>query len=126
MDAAARGTATARLAGQAKSVRDFGKSDRHRQDRSGAPRRDADGGVGESKQYAFRYDANTLVGRDALIIGRRDRAGIKQRLAPYFESIDELPDFVFGRSGMNEIDVQIFYGHVLKKPLPSPYGESAN
>ncbi len=77
---------------------------------------------GESKQYAFRYDANTLVGRDALIIGRRDRMrGIEQRLAPYFDSIDALPDFVFGRSGMNEVDVRILYGHVLKKPLPSPY-----
>ena len=41
---------------------------------------------GESKQYAFRYDPKLLVGRDALIIGRRDRMdGIDRSLAPYFE-----------------------------------------
>lgn len=77
---------------------------------------------GESKQYAFRIDPNTLVGRDALIIGRRDRMnGIRRALTPYFASIDELPPFAFGRSGMKEIEVRLLYGHGLKKPLPSPY-----
>jgi hypothetical protein len=66
------------------------------------------------------------MGRDALILGSRDMGGIAQRLAPYFQSIEELPPFVFGRSGMNEIKVQIFYGHVFKKAWPPPYGESAN
>jgi hypothetical protein len=57
-------------------------------------------------------------------MGRRDRMdGVRKELAPYFESIDELPDFVFGRSGMKEVDVRILYGHVLQKPLPSPYGK---
>jgi len=77
---------------------------------------------GESKQYAFRYDPKLLVGRDALIIGRRDRMrGINESLAPYFDSTMELPSFTFGRSGMHEVDVQIFYGVRLKTPLPSPY-----
>jgi hypothetical protein len=77
---------------------------------------------GESKQYAFRYDPSTLVGRDALVIGRRDRTrGIETRLAHYFESIEELPPFSFGRSGMHEVDVRILYAHDLKQPLPSPY-----
>jgi len=77
---------------------------------------------GESKQYAFRIDPKTLVGRDALIVGRRDRMiGMRRALAPYFESIDELPPFAFGRSGMTEVEVRLLYGHVLKKPLPSRY-----
>lgn len=77
---------------------------------------------GESKQYAFRYDPKSLLGHDALIIGRRDRMnGVRTELGPYFESINELPDFEFGRSGMKEVDVRILYGHVLRKPLPSPY-----
>lgn len=77
---------------------------------------------GESKQYAFRSDAKALVGRDALILGRYDRmTGIDKKLAPYFESIEELPPFTFGRSGMNEVTVRILYGHVLRTPLPSPY-----
>jgi len=77
---------------------------------------------GESKQYAFRYDPKILVGRDALIILRRDRrSGVDKALAPYFASIEELPPFAFGRSGMKEVELQIFYAHVLTKPLPSPY-----
>jgi len=77
---------------------------------------------GESKQYAFRGDPAALVGHDALIIGRRDRLpDIELRLAPYFESIEELPPFVFGRSGMAEVELRILYCHDLKKPLPSPY-----
>jgi hypothetical protein len=82
---------------------------------------------GESKQYAFRVDPTTLLGRDALILGRRDRlTGIRRALAPYFASIEELPPFMFGRSGMDEVDVRILYGHELKKPLPSPYGRSSD
>jgi hypothetical protein len=77
---------------------------------------------GESKQYAFRYDPKLLVGRDALIIGRRDRMdGIDRSLAPYFDSITELPSFAFGRSGMREVDVRILYGNHLKKSLALPY-----
>jgi len=77
---------------------------------------------GDGKQYAFRYDRNAFVGRDALIISRREQAGgLRQALTPYFESIEELPPFAFGRSGMKEIDLQIFYAHVLWRPLPSPY-----
>ena len=77
---------------------------------------------GESKQYAFRYDPKIFVGRDALIIGRRGRiGGLDKALAPYFESIEELPPFAFGRSAMNEVDLRIIYGYALKKPLPSPY-----
>jgi hypothetical protein len=76
---------------------------------------------GDAKEYAFRIDPKVLVGRDALIMGRRDRmGGVVEGLTPYFESIEQLPSFAFGRSGMKEIDVPIYYGHVLKKPLPLP------
>jgi hypothetical protein len=37
-----------------------------------------------------------------------------------------LPPFAFGRSGMKEVEVQIFFGHDLRKPLPFPYGGDAN
>jgi 4-amino-4-deoxy-L-arabinose transferase-like glycosyltransferase len=81
---------------------------------------------GESKQYAFRYDANALVGHDALIIGRRDKIGAAEpALVPYFRSIEELPSFAFGRSGVSEVELRIFYAHALQKPLPSPYGNGA-
>jgi Dolichyl-phosphate-mannose-protein mannosyltransferase len=75
---------------------------------------------GASKEYRFRVDPKALLGRDALIMGRRDRMkGIRRALTPYFSSIDELSSFSFGRSGMKEIDVCILYGHDLKTPLPS-------
>ncbi len=77
---------------------------------------------GESKQYAFRYDPAIFLGRDALVIGRVDRMeGIERSLAPYFGSIEELPPFVFGRSGMQEVSVRILRARGLKKELPSPY-----
>jgi hypothetical protein len=77
---------------------------------------------GESKQYAFRYDPEIFLGRDALIIGRPHRTqGIEDSLRPYFSSIEELPPFVFGRSGMREVTVRILYGKNLTKRLPSPY-----
>jgi len=82
---------------------------------------------GEAKQYAFRIDPKTLVGRDALIIGQRNRTvGLRGALAPYFASIDELPPFAFGRSGMNEVELTLLYGHGLKQPLPSRYEKAAN
>ncbi len=77
---------------------------------------------GESKQYAFRYDPASLVGHDALIIGRRHRmSGLREALAGYFETIEEMPAFTFGRSGMPEINIRILYGHRLERPIPSPY-----
>jgi dolichyl-phosphate-mannose-protein mannosyltransferase len=82
---------------------------------------------GEAKQYAFRIDPKTLIGHDALIIGQRNRTiGLRRALAPYFDSVDELPPFNFGRSGMNEVEVRLLYGHVLKKPLPSRYEKAAD
>jgi 4-amino-4-deoxy-L-arabinose transferase-like glycosyltransferase len=75
---------------------------------------------GESKEYAFRFDPKTFVGHNALIIGRQHRMqGIKGALKRYFSSIQELPPVVFGRSGMNEITLRIFYASDLKEPLPN-------
>ena len=77
---------------------------------------------GESKQYAFRYNREVFLGRDALIVGRWDRMqGIETRLAEYFSSIEELPPFEFGRSGMREVKVRLLYGRNLKKALPLYY-----
>jgi hypothetical protein len=81
---------------------------------------------GESKQYAFRYERETFLGRDALIVGRWDRTqDIEARLAGYFSSIEELPPFEFGRSGMAEIKIRILYGHRLLKEPPVEYHHRA-
>ena len=61
-----------------------------------------------------------LLGHDALIIGRSDRLpNIETALAPYSRSRNCRA--LFGRSGMEEVELRILYGHDLKKPLPSPY-----
>jgi hypothetical protein len=81
---------------------------------------------GEGKQYAFRYDPNIFVGRDALIIGDRHRLDdIDTVLRDYFFSIEELPPFAFGRSGMEEVHLRILHAHELKRPLPSSYSSRA-
>jgi 4-amino-4-deoxy-L-arabinose transferase-like glycosyltransferase len=52
-----------------------------------------------SKNYDLRYDQLAFLGRDALIIGAKIRPDIEAHLRPFFESIEELPSFSFGRSG---------------------------
>ena len=75
---------------------------------------------GDSRQYGFRYDPHIFIGHDALIIGHQYHMhGIEGALGNYFSSIQELPPFVFGRSGMSEIDLRILYAHNLREPLPN-------
>ena len=92
-----------------------GSLDRCRQDRPGAARRLADAGVRRPKEYAFRYDPATRPrARRAHHQPARTSGQAPAALAPYFESIEELPPFAFGRSGMKEVDLRIFYAHALR------------
>jgi hypothetical protein len=82
MDTAAGGTANARIARKKElfvisgSPINIGKIDQALADSMPIQV------YGGSKQYAFRYDPKLLVGRDALIIGRRGRLdGIDRSLA---------------------------------------------
>jgi hypothetical protein len=79
----------------------------------------------DQRHFAFRYDPAIFVGRDALIMGRAD--DIEEdlpALRTYFESIEELPPFAFGRSGMRELETRILLAHTLKSPLPAAYGRA--
>ena len=79
---------------------------------------------GDSKHFAFRYDPKRFVGRDALIIGHMNQMdGITETLRPYFETMEELPPFAFGRSGMREIAVRILLARKLRAPLPAASGK---
>jgi len=74
---------------------------------------------GETKQYGFRWDPASFVGRDAIVVGREHTMGrVQAELAPYFESIEELPPFSIGRSGMAEMPFRIFLARHLRRPLP--------
>ncbi|MBP9604387.1 MAG: glycosyltransferase family 39 protein [Chromatiaceae bacterium] len=79
----------------------------------------------DQRHFAFRYDPAIFVGRDALIMGRSD--DIEEdlpALRTYFESIEELPLFAFGRSGLRELETRILLAHTLKSPLPAAYGRA--
>ncbi|MBS0531148.1 MAG: glycosyltransferase family 39 protein [Proteobacteria bacterium] len=76
---------------------------------------------GERKQYAYRADPASFVGRDALIIGTPDRiASAETGLSGYFEQLTELPPIVFGRSGMSEVTLRVIAAKRLTKPLIKP------
>lgn len=75
----------------------------------------------DPKNFGFLYDPAEFVGRDALLIGR-DIGGDKLALArSHFASVTEAAPFDFGRSGMDEIKLQVWLAKDLKKPLPISY-----
>ena len=45
-------------------------------------------------------------------------------LRTYFEGIEELPPFAFGRSGLRELETRILLAHTLQSPLPAAYGRA--
>jgi len=77
------------------------------------------GDLTETKNFDFRYDPKSLVGRDALIIGHAITPDRKARLRPFFQSVEELPPLSFGRSGMREIELHIMLAKKLLVPFPS-------
>jgi 4-amino-4-deoxy-L-arabinose transferase-like glycosyltransferase len=81
------------------------------------------GDTSEPKNFDFRYDPKLLVGRDALIIGRKITPGTESSVRQYFQFVKELPPFMFGRSGMQEIELRIMLAKKLLKPFPSYYAK---
>ncbi len=77
------------------------------------------GDLTEAKNFAFGSDPKSLLGRDALIIGRTITSEKETRLRPYFQSVEELPPVSFGRSAMREVELHIMLAKKLKMPLPS-------
>lgn len=78
----------------------------------------------DQRHFAFRHDQEQFVGHDALIMGREeDVEDDLPSLRTYFETVEELPAFAFGRSGMRELEVRIFLAHTLLMPLPTAYGK---
>ncbi|HKD54646.1 MAG TPA: glycosyltransferase family 39 protein [Steroidobacteraceae bacterium] len=74
------------------------------------------------KQFGVRYDPQTFLGRDAIVLEPVDsQQRIANDLRPYFESLEELAPLYLGRSGLREIHVRVFRAHRLRNPLPAPY-----
>jgi hypothetical protein len=77
----------------------------------------------EPKNFEFRFDPDFLVGRDALLIGNRITPEAEARVRQFFQSVEALPPFSFGRSGMPEIELRIILAKKLLKPFPSYYAK---
>jgi len=73
----------------------------------------------DPREFAYRGDQTTLVGHDALIIGRPD--AIKGHLADvtgYFQSVTPVGSIAMGRGGRDEIDLTVLSAHDLLRPYP--------
>jgi hypothetical protein len=81
------------------------------------------GALTEPKNFAFRREPKSLLGRDALIIGRDIPPATVDKLRPFFKSIEELPPFSFGRSAMPEIQLHIMLAKDLLLPFPPYYAQ---
>jgi len=79
------------------------------------------------KQFGLRYDPDSLVGRDAVVVAPDDSMnGIAGALQQYFGSIEELAPIALGRSGLPEIHLRVLLAHRLARPLPAPNGRTVH
>jgi hypothetical protein len=76
----------------------------------------------DPKQFGLRYNPESLLGRDAIIVAPVDSMhGIAEGLRPYFDSMEELAPLYLGRSGLHEIHLRLLWAHRLENALPAPY-----
>ena len=75
----------------------------------------------DPREYAFRTDSRTLIGHDALIIGRGPTVAQElETLRPHFASLTSLPGFSVGRGTKAEIPLTVIAAHDLVTPYPAP------
>ena len=76
----------------------------------------------DPREYAFRTDSRTLIGHDALIVGRGPTVAQEiGRIGPHFAALTPLDGFSVGRGDKAEIPITVIQAHDLKThwPLPS-------
>ena len=72
--------------------------------------------------YAFRTAPGGVIGSDALIMLRADRAAnLLAMVRPYFTAFEQLPPIVMGRNGRAEISLVCVLARNQIKLLPQPY-----
>jgi hypothetical protein len=79
----------------------------------------------DARNFDLRDDQRSFVGWDALIIGVKIEPYVEKRLRPFFDSLEELPSFSFGRAGMQEIKLRIFLARKLLMPFLPFYAPDA-
>ncbi len=74
------------------------------------------------KHFAFQYDTAEMLGRDAVVVGRRKTMrNVETRYGKYFQSLEPLGSLAITRNGHPEIDLVLYYGKNFSKPYPLPF-----
>jgi hypothetical protein len=63
----------------------------------------------DPRNLAFLVDPNTLIGKDAVIIGQEHAESINSDVKPFFDEVKQLPDLAVMRSGRDELHLQVYY-----------------
>lgn len=77
----------------------------------------------EPHHFAFMHNLADFKGKDALIVGSKNRIGDVTRYQPYFTSIEPVTTLQMKRAGAPEVDVVIFYAKGFTGTFPLPYGQ---
>jgi hypothetical protein len=71
-------------------------------------------------QFGYLSPAQTLLGRDALLLDRtRGSSDVPRRYAPYFASIDSLPPVALRRAGDSVLLIAVFRARDYRIPYPA-------
>ena len=63
---------------------------------------------GDSRNYMYFFDPKKIIGKDAIIVTRGKDDTIKSNVAPFCDSLNQLPDIAITRHGVDELDLHIF------------------
>lgn len=62
----------------------------------------------DSRNYMYFYDPKKIIGKDAIIITRGNDETVATNVAPFCDSVTQLPDIAITRHGVDELDLHIF------------------
>ena len=82
--------------------------------------------TGNPKHFAFHHNQTEMIGKDAILVGRRkSMKEIDARYGDYFEALEPLEPVMVTRSGRPEIELVLYYGRRFVAPYPLPFSASA-
>lgn len=63
----------------------------------------------DSRNISYFVDPNTLIGKDAVVIGNKHEQSVNEDVKPFFDEVIQLPDVEVTRSGITELKLQVYY-----------------
>lgn len=77
--------------------------------------------------YAYFFAQQQLIGKDSIIVTRREeQTDVMRVLAPYFDSIEPLDTIIITRFRTIATRLDVYAGHNLRSVYPWPYGPYHN